>query len=705
MKSRIFSSERMKATVKEQIWILGFLMLGFLLAFPVALLVKLGNWQELKYTGEQLAVLYENLWRDGLVMLGAIVAVIAAVMNGLQGFLYLYSGKKVDFYHGLPMRRINLYAERVMTGLLCYLIPYLLMEFLAVCLGAAKGFFSLKLMGMAVQMLVLHLVMYLTAYFGIVLLICITGNLLMGVLCILGVVFYSYALELLLACYADSFFRTFGNVNHPPYGLFGFLESYVSPIGLFGNLIGAYAEGSGTKLIIAVVILGIVLAVLSYAAYSRRPSESAGKSMVYNWVAVIVKYIVVIPFALGIGWIFYPMVVGGKMQLFWWVFGLLLGTILGHGLVEVIYHMSFRGFFAKKVQLVLAGLAVAVCAWGCQNDILKFDQYLPKQEDLVSVNVDLSSIDYEMNSTYVKQIGDAEQYEIIESYKWYLPEMALVGNDGIGDETYQALKNIVENNYDYKEVSDIYIYPINMKYTLKSGRSVYRYYWMDEDMLRSLVKGLYNEEKLKEQKYSFCKLDESYLTGMNLTDASDTTYEIFQNDLEEQKTLIEALKKDIASASTDDLMTDTGVQLGLNYELPGGFDVDRMTPGEQAKYYVYGYWNIAVPSTFKNTLAILEKTGYPLSVNELDINKIELSYYKNEAASESETVTYEDEEDIKELRKALVYNSYGPLHASGETYSEINVVAYTEQGTWINMKVLKDKAPDFVKDKIKELGF
>ena len=72
MKSRIFSSKYIKTISKGQAWIPAFITLGFLLAFPVAALVKLGTWRNVEYTTAQISVLYNHLWRDGLVMTGMV---------------------------------------------------------------------------------------------------------------------------------------------------------------------------------------------------------------------------------------------------------------------------------------------------------------------------------------------------------------------------------------------------------------------------------------------------------------------------------------------------------------------------------------------------------------------------------------------------------------------------------------------------------
>ena len=67
------------------------------------------------------------------------------------------------------------------------------MEFAAVCIGAARGYYSLSIMKKALILLVLHLLMYLLVYFSTVLVIACTGTMLMGALAWAGLFTYSHS--------------------------------------------------------------------------------------------------------------------------------------------------------------------------------------------------------------------------------------------------------------------------------------------------------------------------------------------------------------------------------------------------------------------------------------------------------------------------------------------------------------------------------
>ena len=79
-----------------------------------------------------------------LAIIGA-VAAVAALFNGISQFWYLYSPRKIDFYHSLPVKRSRMFWHKTLQSLLYYLLPYLAMEFFSVCIGAMRGFFSLHI--------------------------------------------------------------------------------------------------------------------------------------------------------------------------------------------------------------------------------------------------------------------------------------------------------------------------------------------------------------------------------------------------------------------------------------------------------------------------------------------------------------------------------------------------------------------------------
>ncbi len=558
----------------------------------------------------------------------------------------------------------------------------------------------MSIMGMAVKMFFLHIIIYLVIYFSIVLVISVTGNMLMGILCLGGMYLYGIVLNLILVAYGQSFWQTFFSAEYQ-YGRFNALLHMASPGTLILSMVSDYAEGKTGKLLAAVIILGVIFGVLAWTAYKKRPSESAGKSMVYSWISIVVRFMVVVPGGLAVGWIFYSLTTG-KVRILWWIFGMILGTVIIHGLSETIYQMSFQGFFTKKLQLVIAGALVAVCALIFQKDLLHFDSYIPKQEDIASMNLNMMSFDQDYYEN-VQKTKDGE-YEITDANNWAEPAMAFVGKNGIGDQTYKALQDIVSSNPKGEVIDGDYTYYSIIKYTLKSGKEIYRKYWIGTENLSALVKGLYEEENLKEQKFGFLNLDQKYLKNIGLNDASGNGYSIFQNDSDKMKQLLEAMKKDVDAATAEDFMQAPEVKMDFAYQFPGKQDVNNMIPGNTNANVQYANWIVGIYPSFKNTLAILKETGYPLTVEDLDIEKIMLNYF-NDEDGQQEDVTYEMPEEIKALKEALTVRYNGYVDKDSEIYQNIYVSVYTDKGEAVNAYGLKtEKLPDFVKEKITEMG-
>ncbi|MED9883469.1 MAG: DUF6449 domain-containing protein [Blautia sp.] len=697
MKSKICSSKYVKTVSKGKGWIPAFLTLGFLLAFPVVSLLMIGNWRGSGYTSEQMEFLYENLWKDGFLLTGGFVAVAAAVLNGINGFIYLYSKRQTDFYHSLPVKRSRMFWNRIYTGLVYYLVPYMIMVFLAICIGAARGFFSLKLMGEALALFGIHLIIYLLIYFSVVLILCITGNLLMGIFCMGMLYCYGPGLSLLLGGYRYGFYETYYIEKN--YGLIRFLREYISPAGLINQFAEAYQKGEGMRLFMVLLVLTVLLTYLSYVAYLKRPSESAGSPMVYRGAAFIVKIMVVIPCGLGAGYFFYLIPIS-SMKTFWWIFGLILGTVLSHGFMETAYQMDFHCFFKKKIQLLAAGLIVAACAMVYETDLFHYDSYVPPKEKLASVSVDMNMFSNNMG-TYIKEVEDGIYQVGMESADWDLREYSVSGKKEIGDKTYNAFCSIAEKQKErgkkYEKGdhivegtnSDI-VFKTGVMYKLKSGKKIYRNYRINAIESQELIQCLYEEENLKDNVLDMLDLGTEYLDEMYFSAADGRGYMIFQEQKEKWAELLEALKKDIEDAGAESFTGIPCCSIQLTYSLPGVMSVSTLVPGEENRKE-YAYSTINVLPEYTHTLSVLEETGYPITLDDIKIKKATVQYYGKE---KEKTAVYEKAEELQKLKDAAV--PAGGFYSWLECEEDVSVIFQTEQGYEFYVRLLKNKIPDFV---------
>lgn len=684
MKSKIYSSEFMRASSKGQLWISGFLALGFLMAFPVFELLMMGSWFGMEYESAQIEMLYENLWKNGFLFTGFIVIILGGITNGINGFWYLFSSKKVDFYHSLPITRKKLFWQKTYLGFWYYFIPYLIFWFMAICIGAMRGFFSLKLMGLAVKMMCIHFILYFMLYFVTVLVISVTGNILMGFLTLAGTFLYGPTLGILLWMYIRFFFETgYGK----EYGLQKFLIDYGSPLTFGMTFLKAYASQKRAYLFLLLLAVTLLLGGLAYFAFIKRKAESAGKPMAYYWLGVIIKFLIVVPSGLGCGLIFYMMPMEqNKMP--WWIFGMLLGTVLIHGVIEIIYKLDFKAFFSARIQLVLAGCLVALLAVTYQFDLLHYDTYLPSREKLKAINVDCDAI-YGGNEyfSYIEKTENGK-YKII---KWNERKSAITKKtESFDKEIHTVLSEIVQKQNKSKD----WDVELPIKYTLDSGKSVYRRYKVTEKELKKFLSACYKEGELQRQKYSFLSIDSKYLEWLSCTFYDGSSYTLFQNNTEQYNQLLEALRQDIQECTAEGMLGIPCMKLYLQYE---NLPMEGSTDSSGVNSTSYYYTTVNIYPTFKHTIDILKQTGYPVAAEEVVYSSIEMNYYPQDN-EDAYSIEYTDPKEIEKIKEVMIPSDF--LTNWIEEDKAIMLICYKDKEQESYAYLPEADIPQFIKEDI-----
>ena len=113
--------------------------------------------------------------------------------------------------------------------------------------------------------------------------------------------------------------------------------------------------------------------------------------MVYSWISIVVRFMVVVPGGLAVGWIFYLLLPESQNPLV----DFRNDTWNSHNtwLIRNDISDEFPGLFLRKVTAGNCRALVAVCALIFQKDLLHFDSYIPKQEDIASMNLNMMSFD------------------------------------------------------------------------------------------------------------------------------------------------------------------------------------------------------------------------------------------------------------------------------------------------------------------------
>ena len=249
-----------------------------------------------------------------------------------------------------------------------------------------------------------------------------------------------------------------------------------------------------------------------------------------------------------------------------------------------------------------------------------------------------------------------------------------------------------------RETRGTYSYALGFSYRLKSGRMVYRSYEVIPEEAKKLILALYEEENLKDFQYGFQKVEPEYIDDVYLSTSQGDGYSVFPNEKEKLEELLAALNKDIENMTAEDMLEVPVASLNLSYSLPVEENASNLAPG-QKEPVSQASWVVNVMPGFQETLAILEKTGYPLSIDEINIRSVTVTYYGDEKET---SVEYTKPEEIEAL-KAAIYPSY--FYAPWlERSAGVSATYISDRGNNNFVDLLADKLPDFVKEKMAEVG-
>ena len=135
-------------------------------------------------------------------------------------------------------------------------------------------------------------------------------------------------------------------------------------------------EPSAIGLLIGYAVAAIVVTALALFLFRIRKSERAGTALAFNPIKLPVKIIICVVMGTAFAEIFKMLVY--ESELWFWV-GLVLGTVIFHCVVEIIYAFDFRAIFRKPLQLVIILAVLCAGLLTMQADVFGYDEWLPDE--------------------------------------------------------------------------------------------------------------------------------------------------------------------------------------------------------------------------------------------------------------------------------------------------------------------------------------
>ena len=295
MTSKISFTKMVLQNVKERgAWLL-VSFLAMLMALPVQTMMRLDNVAAYGLKPKELEKEAANVFLnvtgfDNIFLL--LLVVVSAFCLGMTGYMYLYSKEKTDFYHSLPLKRERMYFVPYVSGILIFVLPYLLNLLLALLAGAVKGTFPEGAVSMAFGAFLNHIVFFLVFYHVAILAVMLTGNLFTGAMAYAAFLSYGFIIKEVFIGMAERFFQTVvpsmlqggsvsifrlsfhtGGWTFSP--LYAYYRSISDAVGISGRNIPWLYMGIGAASAIVVLALCILV-------FRLRPSESYHKAIAFK---------------------------------------------------------------------------------------------------------------------------------------------------------------------------------------------------------------------------------------------------------------------------------------------------------------------------------------------------------------------------------------------------------------------------------------
>lgn len=674
MTSKNLSFKLMAEDLKRRVWTIALTVLALIFAqiFPIAVKCseyaeQAGKWNE--STREYMETNILSLLKVN--PMAAAVLIGAAVLWAVTSFCYLHNSKKVDFYHSIPVKRHVLYIVNYFNGIWVTAAVYLVFTAVTILLAGRCGISGGIHTGRIWMGALINVVFYSLLYTTVSAAMMLTGNI---VVALLGTaVFFSYgpAVVGLSMAYMGTWFKTYRETAAIS-ELFEKLLERTSPFTAYVYALGNFGEGRNvTGAVVTAFLVTVVLAVGTCCLYWLRPSEAAGKAMAFPKTENVIRVLIVIPVGVVFGMFFFAL----RATVIWLLVGAVVGTVLAHCIIEIIYRMDFRRLFDRKIYLAGCLLVTLGLSMAGFKDWFGYDTWMPDTGKIQSMAINMEDDDtwvtygqVEIPEDESKQphwdYGDENVYllEHMELTDCY-PVMELVKNGIQVQKELRKANGRIGSIWDVERQDDTWK-TITVQYHLNSGKKVNRTYTIRMNAeAEECWTQIYDSVEFKMGKYpvlsqSSQDTEEIYFQQYNQVQKVETDHQmqehllaVYQSEL--KALTIETRKKEYPMAT---------IQFRTKNQCEGISRIESLRGLSDSWYsaeYISNRCYYPVYPSFTGTIALLKEAGVDFTeLNTENVLGIQITSYPEGNGNRSRTVLYRDAKDLEALIPALNYQDY-----------------------------------------------
>jgi hypothetical protein len=619
-----------RSDLHRRIWLVAISVLGCLLAilvpylaFQSELVSHISEYDRISdFFVENVIYFFQNEFHG----CAGILALAMGFLCAVSGFRFLHSRKESDLIHSLPVSRKHFFWVIYVDGMLIWAVPYVVSSLLitvismvflkAVPLGVLQGLCTGFLSSLLLFCIIYHFCMACMM---------LSGNMLNALTSIIvfgtGIAFCYGLLDELFTMYVYRFVS---------FSLHGQWVFWLSPLvsGVF--LLVSMSSDSVNMMPFWQLILGSILLMfinlgLAWRWYITRPSELAERGIENKWIQLLIRFMVTFLASIASGAIFHTLLWGTNVNaLGFSLFGCFVGALLGFGVSNMIFRMSFRGFLQHKVQMALCTAGVLVLYICIANGWFGYGDWVPSEEHIKSATIAFSNytdnsyrfyVNDQQELTYgVNQLVMKDGKPSYAPMSNYFDNYLSYGNMNLEDaqvihQTMMALSQkalsmdrIYVEDRVYETVGSQSPYQVNVMVTLDNGISMYRSYNLSKMYFDSFW-SVINDPSYR---YHMYRLSENQLVlpdVMQITDLQGVTYPLeSQKDMEE---LMEAYEQDFNLHYTPEELGN-GVEIGsLAFQYKESIPGDGSNVNNSSAYR--NPYQLSLYATYENTLAVLHR--------------------------------------------------------------------------------------------------
>lgn len=508
----------------------------------------------------------------------SILIIIMPVLVGIFLFRYMQSKSPCDMIHSLPIQRSTLYRSHVVTGIIFLTLPVFFNAIISLILKLTIGLSGVYTIKDVMLWIGVTILMNLIIFFTCVIIGIITGiSVVQGVL---TYIFLILPLGLILLIGENLKFFLYGftyNIDRT--------ANKLSPLVrlINGN---SFYEMSKTEVLVYIVIC-VALYFLAKLIYNKRQLESATQAITFPYLQIIFKYGVAFCVMLLSGVYF----IKTQSNLYWILFGYLIGSFIGYFLAEMLIKKSIHVFKNIKGFGIYSAIIIVLMV-AVKMDVLGYEVYTPKVYDIDSV--------YFSNSFNSYAYGDENRNKNMDVY---------YSQDNI--ENIQLLHGkIIKDKIKNQNLDKKHRLGINVAfmYNLKDGTKVKREYFIKKSDYDEYFKPVYESREYKDMYYGILKVDSQDIQKLTFRKYLNSPYEKEAYIINQQyiKEFVNALKSDIINATYEDMNSNKDAWAG----------VDVLISNNKLNKYknIYGYGNKQLYISWEkfevNAEKVLKETGY-----------------------------------------------------------------------------------------------